>query len=107
MRLVLPAVSFIKAFEPWGEQRERGTIYCDNTNVCDTSISWFEADKTPVITTDCFCATGKGRRLLGRTNSHDRYGKAKQQNGQNIFIINVAFNTALIVMSFCNTPKSV
>jgi len=100
-------VSFIKAFEPWGEQRDRGKMYCDNTNVCDTSISWFEADKTPVITTACFCATGKGRRLLGRTNSHDRHGKAKQQNGQNIFIINVAFNTALMVRSFCNKPKSV
>jgi len=26
-------------------------MYCDNTHVCDTSISWFEADKTPVIIT--------------------------------------------------------
>jgi hypothetical protein len=62
-------------------------MYFDNANVSDTSISWYEADKKPVITTTCFCTIGKARRLVGHAYPRNRHGKANQQNGQSILLL--------------------
>jgi hypothetical protein len=55
------------------EERERErerVVYSDNDNVCDTSISCYEAHKEPVITEICFCTIGNTAGFLSEVRMH-------------------------------------
>lgn len=43
-------------------------VHFDNANVCDTSISWYEADKEQVITATSFCPIGNTAGLLSEVH---------------------------------------